>query len=173
MSTATAILVVGAFATAGWLYTARRARTLARKQHTMNVLLTASFDSEFQNAMELLSPYMRTKAMPRLKIDDDSLLAQPLRKVLNHYEFVAAGIRNGDVDETLVRDSERGSILTLFERSTEYIESMRDTRRRRSIYEHLEWLHKRWEKKPPNRFQRFVEFIIGYPIKGRTEQVRT
>lgn len=159
-------------ATIGWLYTARRARTLARKQHTFDALLNASFDRDFRNALELLMPYLRANKLPNINIDEENGLWQPLRMVLNHYEFIAASIRNGDIDEVMVRDSKRGTIITLFECSKNYIDSLRRGRRRRAIYEHLEWLHKRWEKAPPNRGQRCLEFILGHPLKGQVERVR-
>ena len=76
------------------------------------------------------------------------------------------------MDERIVRDSERGKILTLYETSTAHIESLRNSRRRMSIYEHLEWLHGRWEKSPPGRLQRTCERVRGKPFEGKRERVR-
>lgn len=47
MQTTTAILVGAFAATIGWLYTARRARMLSRKQHTITVILNASSNERF------------------------------------------------------------------------------------------------------------------------------
>jgi hypothetical protein len=118
-----------------------------------------------------VAPHMRQKNLPYLN-DDDGPLRDSLRMVLNHYEFISAGIRNGDLDETLIRDSERGTILNLFEGSRGYIDGLRTTRRRRATFEHLEWLHKRWETNPPGFFKRCFERARGRPLKGRTERVR-
>lgn len=93
------------------------------------------------------------------------------RMVINHYEFIAAAIRNGDIDETLVRDSERATILSMFEASKDRIEALRVTRRRRSVCEHLEWLHIRWETKPPGVVRRCCESVRGRPFQGRRENV--
>lgn len=171
MSTENAILIAAVLATLGWLYTGRRARNLARKQHSMNLLLQASFNNDMRNALHELSPHLRACKIPNVESEQDENILKKLRFLLNHYEFVAAGIRNGDLDEELIRDSERGTILTLFECSKDYIESLRNTRRRRAIYEHLEWLHKRWETHPPNPVVRFAERCRGRPFKGRVERV--
>ena len=104
--------------------------------------------------------------------DEHEEVLAALRMWLNHYEFIAAGIRNGDLDETLIRDSERGTILTIYECAVDYIDSLRNTRRRRAIYEHLEWLHRRWESHPPGIMRRLAEYCRGRPFKGRRERVR-
>ena len=166
--TAIAALVGASLATTGWLYTARRARSLSRKQHTVNVMLQASFDADFREASSKIRPYLKAGNCP----DDDLTkendeVREAFRRVLNHYEFVAAGLRNGDFDENLVRDSERGAILLLFRACKQLIYKIRDDRSRLSIYEHLEWLNRRWDEKPPGRIQRCFEFVAGRPIPGR------
>ena len=111
MDTSTAALVGAALATCGWLYTARRARTLSRKQHTVTVMLQASLNKEFRDALLVISDAMKNGACPDLEADENKELRFSMRFVTNHYEFVAAGLRNGDFDERLVRDSERGVIV--------------------------------------------------------------
>ncbi|MGO8839599.1 MAG: DUF4760 domain-containing protein [Methyloceanibacter sp.] len=80
---------------------------------------------------------------------------------------MAAGLRNGDFDENLVRDSERGTILSLVNACEKLIWKLRDERKRQSIYEHLEWLRRRWETKPPSWWQRLIEWCISRPLPGR------
>lgn len=172
MQTQTAILIGAAAATIGWLYTARRGRILARKQFTINILLNSSFNKDLRDAFKLLSPSIRARQPIAVSANDDSNIRDALRLVLNHYEFIGAGIRNGDVDERLILDSERGTVLTIFECSETHIESLRNTRRRRAIHEHLEWLYRRWEKKPPGKFCWCAEKIWGRPFPGCREKTR-
>lgn len=162
-----AALIGAGLATCGWLYTARRARSLAKKQHTVNVMLQASFNKELEDAKRRVAAIVKEKKFDKLKDPafEEDMLAH--RKVANHYEFVAAGLRNGDFDEILIRDSERASIVTFYELSEKYIRSLRDVRRRTAIYEHLEWLSDRWERKRPGRMQICAEWIIGRPFSGR------
>ena len=171
IDTPTAVIIGAVLATVGWLYIARRHRTLARKQNSLNTLLTASLDKEIRENLKILSPYLLKKEELILNNDTDKNLRYSLQILLNHYEFVAVGIRNGDLDEVLIRDSEHGTILCLFACSTKYIDTLRNTRPRRSIYENLEWLCKRWGQKPPGLWQRAFECIRGRPIKGSLEKV--
>jgi hypothetical protein len=107
-----------------------------------------------------------------LKDAEDDTDRNALRRVLNHYEFIATGLRNGDFDERLVRDSERAAILTLFEKSQDFIWNLRDARRRITIYENIEWLYSRWEKSPPSHMQQCAEWIVGRPFPGRRANPR-
>jgi len=169
----TVIAVSVVFATAGWIYTARRARTIARKQHTINIMVRGNFDHHKRAAHAEISPYLRgQKPFPAVGSEGWDEFIQKLRFILNHYEFIAAGIRRGDMDESLVLDAERGTILNFYEFSENHIFSVRNNRRNQAIYEHIEWLHKRWEKSPPNRAQRVWEAIKGSPCYGERNKVR-
>jgi hypothetical protein len=148
----TAVLIGASLATAGWLYTARRARMLSRKQHTVNIMLQASLNKDFRITRHMIGPHLRNKNLPsNLEEDEHKELQESVRMVANHYEFMAAGVRNGDFDERLLKDSERGTIVALFEGIEGYVWQMRTDRSRMAIYEHLEWLHGRWTQKRPPR----------------------
>lgn len=163
-----AILLTGGLATIGWVYTNRRARLLLRKQHTFNALLTTGTNSEFRMAWESVHPFMRA-TLPDLSAQENADLLKNVRYLLNHYEFLAAGIRNGDLDERLLRDSERGSIVALFKVCEAHIFGLRDRRERLTIYEHLEWLSIRWSDKKPKMPQRLLEWIIARPLTGHRQ----
>jgi hypothetical protein len=168
MDTATAALIGAGLATTGWLYTARRARSLSRKQHTVSTMLQASFNKDFQEMASKIRPYLKKGKCPDNDLTpENEQTRDAFRRVLNHYEFIAAGIRNGDFDERLVRDSERGTILLLFKTCRQMIYKIRDDRSRLSIYEHLEWLNRRWAEKPPGRIQCLCEWAAGHPFAGR------
>ena len=102
MDTSTAALVGATLATCGWLYAARRARTLSRKQHTVTVMLQASLNKEFREALLEISEAMKKGVCPALDDHENKDLRFAMRFVTNHYEFVAAGLRNGDFDERRV-----------------------------------------------------------------------
>jgi hypothetical protein len=156
-----AALAAAALATAGWLYAARRQRALSRKQHTFNALLQTSFNAQYQAALVAIGKYLAAGKLPALDADEHADLRKNVVFLLNHYEFLSAGIRNGDISERLLRDSEKSTILRLFAVSEPFIVSLRDLRRRPSAYEHIEWLCDRWEHKPPARIQWTMEMIRG------------
>lgn len=54
----------------------------------------------------------------------------------------------------------------MFEACEQQIFKMRNARRRQTIYEHFEWLYKRWEKKRPGGIQKFAEWVRGAPFAG-------
>lgn len=104
----TAVLIGAGLATCGWLYTARRARTLSRKQHTVNVMMQAVNNKDFREALQLISNAKNLGECPDLSKPENSNLKEALKLVTNQIEFVAAGLRNGDFDERMVYDSWRG-----------------------------------------------------------------
>jgi len=155
-------------ATVGWLYSARRARSLSRKQHTINIIVTQAFDAPMREAQSKLASAFKNHgtSLPLPGSPEHAALLPYLRLVLNHFEFIAAGIRRGDIDEMLVWDAQRGTIIALCNRAEKHIFSLRDTRARRSMYEHLEWLVRRWDGKRPNLAQRICERCLARPFVG-------
>jgi hypothetical protein len=162
-----AILIGAALATCGWLYGARRARSLSRKQHTINVMLQANLNKEFRAAQKLLGEAIDAGKCPDLRSKEYETLRDAFRMVANHYEFISAGLRNGDLEENLIRDSQRGQMLRLYSFCKDFIWNLRDARNRLTIYEHFEWLNGRWAVKPPGRVQKIVETCMGRPFAGK------
>jgi hypothetical protein len=167
METTWAILIGSAFATCGWIYSARRARTLSRKQHTVTVMLQASLNKEFREALLSISDAITAGKCPDLSNNDHKNLRIAMRFVSNHYEFISAGLRNGDFDERLIRDSERGVIIKIYSFFEGHIYSLRLSRDRQTIYENLEWLNVRWTKNPPGVIQQTIEWIVQQPFGGK------
>jgi hypothetical protein len=161
--TAIAALIAASLATAGWVYTARRARTLSRKQHTITVLLQANFNKEIQDALSKIRPFGLGQNFPPTP---DEELVNSVRRILNYNEFLAAGLRNGDFDEQLVKDTERTKIVNIYEIFKAYIWSLRNDRNRMSLYEHLEWLHARWSDQRAHPVKRLAERIRQKPFQG-------
>jgi hypothetical protein len=114
MEPSLAILIGAVFATLGWLYTARRSRVLARKQHTINILLQTSFNKEFGDSFRTVAD-MLAKPCPDLTQPDLKEEWYHYIRMMNYYEFTAVGIRYGDLDERLIRESHRTNTIKPFE----------------------------------------------------------
>ena len=171
MTTETAILIAAGLATVGWVYTARRARSLARKQHTINVILKTNFSERFLHSRSQIAPFLKADKCPKeIMNGENEELRAHFRDILNHYEFVSAGMRNGDFDEKLLKDSEKSTYLSLYRCCEPYIWGLRNNRQRMSIYEHLEWVHLRWETKKPGLIVCFIEWLRGKPFYGKLER---
>lgn len=163
------IVVGAALATVGWLYTARRQRSLMRKQLTFNALLNVSFNKDYQEALGEVGKYAQQGLPPDINSNHHELRFK-VKYLLNHYEFLAAGIRNGDIAEVLLQFSEKGTVIRLVEISEEVIKASRDTRRK-STYEHIEWLYERWRHERRPWWERSVEWCRGRPFHHRENAV--
>jgi hypothetical protein len=166
MESETVALIGIGFATTGWIYNSRRARQIARKQHTINIILQATFNSDFRKSVRLISHHLKDRYCPPNVLESDDIeIRDAYRFILNHYEFLAAGIRNGDLDEQLIIDNERGTILVIYKTCEAMIFSVRNSRERVSLYEHMEWLQKRWLK-ARSPIAKAVELVIARPLAG-------
>ena len=164
------VLMAGiVFATCGWLYAARRQRTTMRKQHTFNALMAATFENKYQDALDDCRQHLSAGVFPDLSDGQNEQLRKSVRFLMNHYEFLAAGIRNGDIHEKLLKDSERGTVVRLFETAENcgYVTTVRNRRKRQTIFEHLEWLYERWEERPVPWWQFAFEWLINRPLYYR------
>jgi len=84
MQPTTAILVGAFAATIGWLYTARRARMLSRKQHTITVILNTSSNVRFISQRNMIAPHLRNGQCPTLWLNGNHThLLIALRDVLS------------------------------------------------------------------------------------------
>jgi hypothetical protein len=129
-------------------------------------MLQASFNRDFHEAYQKIIPLIRSGVLQNVMEKGGE--QEAFRLVVNYYEFIAAGLRNGDFDEQLVRDCMFGQLTEVYGHSKEFIQSVRDSRGRQTIHEHLAWLHRRWKTDPPGPWQSRVEkFIINRPFPGR------
>lgn len=171
MASTYAVLVAALLATVGWIFTARRNWQLSRKQHTINVILQANLSQEYLSNRAKVAPMIKRGSCDVGVLDGtDGSLEISLRRVLNHSEFVAAAIRNGDFDERLMRDAEQASYVQLFKVCQPYIEKLRRERQRATLYEHLEWLSARWTTDGPKWPVTWWEWINGRPVYGQSKR---
>lgn len=171
METYYAILFAAFLATVGWLVTLRRSRALSQKQHTINIILQANFDDGFLEDRDTVAPLIREGNVTVEKVATRQLEVE-LRRVLNHHEFVSAAVRAGDIEEAVLKSSEASLYIELFASCRTYINEQRQMADRQTLYEHLEWLHARWQIDPPNAWQRLWERIVERPIHPNTARLK-
>ena len=78
------------------------------------------------------------KGPPHLYVDRDAL-----RYVLNYYEYIAVGIKFGDLSEDVLRETLRGNMRRTTKKFLLYIGERQ--RVDGNTYANLMWLYKRWE----------------------------
>jgi hypothetical protein len=156
-------------AVSGWITTSLITLHNARRQHTINVLLQSRLSQAYQQRLrDAISKYPTIKKITKVKDGDwrdpkkwEAL--EGIKYMLNYFEFVAIGIRQGDLDEKTLKMSLRGIVLTLTQVADAYIKYARgelkenDGQTSPHSYEHVLWLKARWTK--PSLASRARNFV--------------
>lgn len=151
-------------ALAGWMVQSFVAMRNSRKQHTMNVLLQTrlneipakhikQIDKTFPNGADI--------SYAELSKEENRDAYESVRWILNYYEFVATGIRHGDLDENLMCDCICSQLCVFCKRADDVIRNVRseDDRGRPTIEKarvlrSLRKLQRRWQGKIDRRTRR-------------------
>src|SRR5687767_5469907 len=94
-----AVLISALFATVGWLYNGRIQRIMNRRQHTYQIIIRQQDDEEVKSALKVLRKVLRAGAPPRQGDPLSGDTMETLDFLLNRYEFIAAAVWCGDIDE--------------------------------------------------------------------------
>lgn len=148
-------------AVTGWIVAAYITLRNSIKQHTINTLLQSRLSATYmQYASIINSEYFARGASPDpvsldeiwavVDKDGQHKVYEAVNYVLNYFEFLAAGIRHGDLDRSMLAHTLRGNVIRLYEKLTPYIESTRGERvgdvvERPSQFEHVTWLYSEWK----------------------------
>ncbi|PIT07246.1 DUF4760 domain-containing protein [Snodgrassella communis] len=82
-------------------------------------------------------------------IGAQSLLAnekenQAILDVLNNYEFMAAGIKEGAFDEEIYKRMKRSLIIKDWEKLELYVRALRKREQRDRLFSEFQWLAEKW-----------------------------
>lgn len=119
-----------------------------RRQHTVTVLLQSRLSTAFNERLKAMDKhYPSAPSLVRFQIADwqiadKSDAIQGLRYLLNYYEFIATGIRIGDLDEDFLFETVGGIVANLCNIGEHFISEAQ--KRHASVYEHVIWLRDRW-----------------------------
>jgi hypothetical protein len=145
-------------AATGWVVTSMVNLHNARRQHTVNVLLQSRLSQAYQQRLrDVVKAFPVTPKVTPIKAGDwdvaENLEAiDGVKYLLNYFEFVAVGIRTGDLDEKTLKMSLRGILTTLCDMADIYIRYQRgeldenDGYPSKRSYEHMLWLRDRWKR---------------------------
>lgn len=114
------------------------------KQHTINTLLQSRLSETYMaygervvDGIEQHAADKGRKGPPHCYTDRDAL-----RYVLNYYEYIAVGIKYGDLSEDILRDTLRGNLVRTTEKFAIYIAERQ--RGDPNTYANLMSLYERW-----------------------------
>ena len=98
-----AILTGAGLATVGWIFNGRVVHASNRRMHTYQILARQEQDEKLIEAIRLLRIICADEETPNFEGAMNSKNADSLDYLLNTYEFVAAAIWCGDIDEDVMR----------------------------------------------------------------------
>lgn len=137
-------------AISGWIATSWIALRNAKRQHTMNVLLQSRLSTAYQQRMkDAITIYPATPKLTYVKNldwEDDTKkdAIEGIKYLLNYFEFITIGIKNGDLDEKTLNQSLSVILNTLVNISDEYIKYAQG--KSPEVFKELLWLNDRWQK---------------------------
>ncbi len=131
--------LMGAFlAVTGWVATNTINTVNQRKQHTLKILFEMRHSQIYQDHIHTLQVLTRTYKAYDRPLTCKEIETRPdgaggfapcpeqinaVDFILNHFEFIALGVRNGDLDPHFVRKSLAGQILGTYPRFEAWIEA--------------------------------------------------
>lgn len=148
-----------AVAMAGWIIKSWLSIYIARRQHTINILLQSRLSQAYQARLrDIFECYPQTASKTKIESGDwndasKAVAIEGVKYILNYFEFVAIGIRTGDLDEKPLKMSLRGIVAHIIETGDLYIKYLRGEtpekypKATKAVYEHILWLNDRWKKK--------------------------
>lgn len=151
----------GLIALAGWMVQSWTSTRNSRKQHTINVLFQTRLSSEFTKHVDNIQarfPDVTPIKYSEVKYLADKSVWESVRFILNYYEFIAVGVRHGDLDEKLLRDCICTQMCTFHNRAIDVLRTTREEGEhgkpapsKRRVLRNLVWLYWRWEPYATNR----------------------
>lgn len=128
------------------------ARTIARKKQTADLMFGTRSDEKLSDGYKCLARLhnaadsnMRALAREDKRNSDE---ANEVRYVLNHWERVFVGLRQGIYDEKMLREANYNTVLKTWAQAKPYIEAVREAEQRQTYYQCLELYAKQWKRKP-------------------------
>jgi hypothetical protein len=135
----------------GWVVNIYYSTKHQRAQHTINTLLSHARDPSYHSYFKKFNEkYGNDKVIPLNEIKEDIEMTEGATYLLNEYEFMAAAIKSKDLDYSLMKNTKRGQICTLYRRCELYIKDVRGDSvshvSSSKIYEHLKDLYEDWSE---------------------------
>lgn len=131
----------------------RRNQIIARKRATIDLVLAQRSDEKLQVHKDCFVKLNDDKNGNNLatyasKPHKGGEEAKAILGVLNNYEFIAAGIREGAFCEKTYKRMVYGILVQDYEALKGFIQEVRRSREHKTLFQEFEWLGKKWKKKP-------------------------
>lgn len=159
------IICAAIIAILGLMYTARQERRRLRREHTHRVLDKLNDWQSLDKNLAVLRKHFDSGTSLNINDPSQASIQTSADWVLDRYEFVAAAVLSGDLDENLIRQVEEGSMCRPTLLLYDYISQARELEGRNTIYENLEFITLRWRKRKISKiFSWPIDAFVGRPL---------
>ncbi len=139
----------------GWVVNIYYTTKHQKSQHTINTLLSHARDPSYHDYFKKFNEkYGKDEVIELKDIKEDPEMNEGAIYLLNEYEFMAAAIKSKDLDYSLMKETKRYQVCTLYRRCEPFIKDVRgDSVKKISsskIYEHLKDLYEDWSEEDKN-----------------------
>lgn len=140
-------------------------RQTAKRKQSADLLFASRADKELMAGLRCLSQLHNNPSANIRTYADKSQSgteeAKSIRYVLNHWEYVSVGIQAGIYDESMLWNASHGTVTSLHRHARPFIDALRESSGRQTIYQEIQWLAERWEyvgppQKKKRRFARLM-----------------
>lgn len=127
---------------------------MIRKRATIDILIQENQDDELVQAKKIVTKLpenasflkcLEPSSRGKKKTEAEK---ESIRILLNRYEFIALGIRNGAFEEEIYKRLKYSDIMDTWKKAKPMIMELRRLKGRDTYYQELEWLADRWERSP-------------------------
>ena len=124
-----------------------------KKRATIDLVLHQRNDIKLTDAKKILRNLDDSNGLSSYACldakDKDETIA--IMAVLNHYEFVATGIREDAFDERVYKRMLYGILVKDWNNLEAFVVELRKTRFHNTLYQEYQWLAEKWKKNPLER----------------------
>ncbi|QOY94845.1 DUF4760 domain-containing protein [Massilia sp. UMI-21] len=140
---------------AGWVCSSFVTMRNSIKQHTVSIYIQSRLSSPYAEIskrvnLKHFSIGCVPGPIPRevFANPENAEMMHDINMVLNYFEFIAVGLRHGDLDESMLKKIMRSMITNMCSKASLYIEFVRNKENGiggEHSFEHLLWLNERWK----------------------------
>jgi len=143
----TGALIVSAVAA---IYLIAASRKDNRRRATIDLVIQQKQDSELQTAKRFVLSLHENKVenLTKYLADKNSDECKNLLRVLNNYEFVAAGIREDALDEEIFKRVQFSVWIKDWDALSGVVMELRHSENRDTLFQEFQLMSARWKQKP-------------------------
>jgi LEA14-like dessication related protein len=149
------VLMVTALAA---LWSIRSQKVISKKRATIDLMMKMKQDPSMEGVYSILTRVNNnsTESMETFAYTNSDVCtieAEKIRYLLNYYETISVGIKNGIYDESIIIDSRLSVMIMTFKFSRQYIAKVRELNKTSTAYVHFEERINKWRGKYPDKFK--------------------